>query len=529
MGSSASKSLDPEAPVARRGYSRNVFQASCIRPASGSSDGSDIDDEQVSDHQAKRNDIKVNLSNINSSKSKVRLDRNKRVKQADKRACIPSETNSGEWGESSLSGTSRNRNGSSHNTSSNFLSHCNVFPGSKSSVSSRAYPESSTRSIISNDDHLHSSHSSNKTKSRYGCELFPSCFMPVSPGPQDNDSNSDSGSDNSDASSIHGLDPNGINNNGIESNGSIFHPRNGYGFGGNRRMESREHVEHNIRFSRTLSVGRLRDRVLHRPTFSESASLSLQSERELVSGVDIRDTGSHMSNENVMISTASSSYSSPTMSSSVYWNHDFEVENMGSREPSYANLLENRANFLERRRRIRSQVHALQRMGSRFENISGHERSCIMSGQHLTGRCTCHLNNQDPNDGTNARGSISRIVLLTEALFEVLDEIRQQSVASSSQPALSSIGSVPAPVEVVEALPVKLYHKLSKHLKEDEAQCYICLVEYEDGDEVRVLSCHHEFHRSCIDKWLKEIHRICPLCRGDVCKAGSLHAESSHL
>ncbi|XP_076906215.1 uncharacterized protein LOC143562226 [Bidens hawaiensis] len=164
-------------------------------------------------------------------------------------------------------------------------------------------------------------------------------------------------------------------------------------------------------------------------------------------------------------------------------------------------------------------------MGNRFENLSGHERSCILSGQHRTGHCTCRLNNQDPN----ARGSMSRIVLLTEALFEVLGDIRQQSTVSSSRPALSSIGSVPTPTEVVEALPVKRYRKLSKHLNEDDAQCYICLVEYEDGDEVRVLPCHHEFHRSCIDKWLKEIHRICPLCRGDVCKSGSLHDESSQL
>lgn len=67
------------------------------------------------------------------------------------------------------------------------------------------------------------------------------------------------------------------------------------------------------------------------------------------------------------------------------------------------------------------QVRALQRLGSRFENLSGHERSCILSGQHRTGHCTCRINNRDTNinDNTSARASISRIVMLAEALFEV--------------------------------------------------------------------------------------------------------------
>ncbi|KAK1325449.1 E3 ubiquitin-protein ligase AIP2 [Acorus calamus] len=109
--------------------------------------------------------------------------------------------------------------------------------------------------------------------------------------------------------------------------------------------------------------------------------------------------------------------------------------------------------------------------------------------------------------------------MLAEALFEVLDEIHQQSVVLSSQPSVSSIGSTPAPKEVVECMPVKIYTKPHKNQSEESAQCYICLVEYEERDLMRILPCHHEFHRTCIDKWLKEFHRVCPLCRGDVCRS----------
>lgn len=280
-----------------------------------------------------------------SLKAKGQLDRNNKVKmkRAEKQRRVVSEPHYGKWCESS---TSRNRHDSSHNPSSNFLSRFNVLSSNVSSRSSREHPESSTSSIVSNDDHLRSRRFSNKGRTRHGCQFIRSCFMPMSPRRQDNDSNSDSGSssDNSDASSIHELGPDGNNNSEI---------RNGFGYGGNRRMQARERVEQNVRFSRTLSVGRLRDRVIHRPAFPELASLPLQSEQEVVNGVDIRD------NEIAMMATTSSSYSSSAMTNSLYGNHDFEVEYTGAREASYTSLLEHRANFLERRRRIRSQVHVL--------------------------------------------------------------------------------------------------------------------------------------------------------------------------
>jgi hypothetical protein len=45
--------------------------------------------------------------------------------------------------------------------------------------------------------------------------------------------------------------------------------------------------------------------------------------------------------------------------------------------------------------------------------------------------------------------------------------------------------------------------------------CPICIVDFEEGDDLRVLPCEakHRFHQSCVDPWLLELSGSCPLCR----------------
>jgi len=47
--------------------------------------------------------------------------------------------------------------------------------------------------------------------------------------------------------------------------------------------------------------------------------------------------------------------------------------------------------------------------------------------------------------------------------------------------------------------------------------CPICIADFEEGDDVRVLPCpgHHRFHKDCVDPWLLELSTSCPICRQD--------------
>lgn len=73
------------------------------------------------------------------------------------------------------------------------------------------------------------------------------------------------------------------------------------------------------------------------------------------------------------------------------------------------------------------------------------------------------------------------------------------------------------------------YH-LQLHLRSYESnrevvECAVCLSKVEEDEEVKELTCHHLFHRVCLDRWVGFGHVTCPLCRRLVKPATEQHGE----
>ncbi|XP_051203919.1 RING-H2 finger protein ATL2 [Lolium perenne] len=97
----------------------------------------------------------------------------------------------------------------------------------------------------------------------------------------------------------------------------------------------------------------------------------------------------------------------------------------------------------------------------------------------------------------------------------------EEAPSADTSPAASPGGSRrlcdPDHPDIASSLPVTVFDSSSDAVGGKAApECAVCIVEFRDGDQVRLLPrCGHRFHAACVGAWL-QLHSTCPLCRASV-------------
>lgn len=95
-----------------------------------------------------------------------------------------------------------------------------------------------------------------------------------------------------------------------------------------------------------------------------------------------------------------------------------------------------------------------------------------------------------------------------EALLELADLLGQVKPPTVSKDDLEKSG-----LEVIKAAQLSEDDNDGKVSSNCLDRCLICLDDYQPEEDIRIMTCRHAFHKSCVDEWLQTGRNNCPACR----------------
>lgn len=97
-------------------------------------------------------------------------------------------------------------------------------------------------------------------------------------------------------------------------------------------------------------------------------------------------------------------------------------------------------------------------------------------------------------------------------LMFMMELLGTMAAMSSKPPTASASDIANSGLRKVQASEIAALIAAGEITENAREQCLVCLDEWQQDDEVRILACHHAFHAACVDRWLEHSSNTCPLC-----------------
>ncbi|ORE16506.1 hypothetical protein BCV71DRAFT_244570 [Rhizopus microsporus] len=125
-------------------------------------------------------------------------------------------------------------------------------------------------------------------------------------------------------------------------------------------------------------------------------------------------------------------------------------------------------------------------------------------------------NNNNTSNGSGNNGQWTVYIISGNSVENIMSE--RNPTYEELLDLASIIGPARRPTVSQEAIDshvpiVKYTQQVKQNIIGNSEGCQVCLNAYQSEEDVRILACHHGFHKECIDKWLTEGQNQCPLCR----------------
>lgn len=132
---------------------------------------------------------------------------------------------------------------------------------------------------------------------------------------------------------------------------------------------------------------------------------------------------------------------------------------------------------------------------------------------------------------TTVQRAMSHAILVPLISLESLLQSTHRRVrllVREQNPQAPRVANPPAQRAAIAALPS---HKVTSAevaaASESRKICAVCMEEFQAGEQMRTLPCLHDFHKRCVDRWLRR-QGVCPICKHRVDGHPSSTARPDH-